>query len=118
MDVNFTVGRVRRTVTKAVAALILSSCVTVGPPTLPLSPGAEKVRVLDTSTIAKSGVDLSKCAPLGQVTIGPVAWNNANVMIQNETLTKGGDVFFGTAWTSGNLTTITGMPYRCAAVAP
>jgi hypothetical protein len=105
----------RKILQVVVMATTLGCATTIGPPTMPLSPGAESVKVLDTKTVAASGVDLSKCQALGQLKVGPVAWNNADVMIKNETLAHGGDVFFGTSWTAGDMTSVTGMAYKCAA---
>lgn len=93
---------------------LASACASSGPPTMPLTPGAETVEVRDADTIKTKPIDVSKCVGIGQIHVGPVAQNNIDVAIKNETFARGGNFFFGTSY-GGNLAMadVTGMAYRC-----
>jgi hypothetical protein len=101
-----------------VVVLWVTGCtLQVGPPTLPLTPGAEYVHVRDNDTIKKEPIDTSVCKSLGQIDTGPVGWNDWEVMVKNETFGKGGNLFFGTSWYGGgpnpSMTRVTGVAYLC-----
>lgn len=95
--------------------IVTAACGTMsGPPTMPLTPGADAVEIRDTDTIKKRPVDTSECSALGSVEVGPVADNNMEVAIKNETFAKGGNFFFGTSYgLNYGMWTVTGMAYDC-----
>ncbi len=103
--------------------IVLAACSTAAtPPDMPLSPGAERVEIRDADTIKQHPFDTSRCVALGQIDIGPIAENNRDIAIRNDTFAKGGDFFFGTsyqltyaggAWLKQRMWSVRGEAYRC-----